>query len=105
MARRTLAQLARLVVYVLVFFFWGCSSQGNGKSFLSGLLHRIHANRAPAQLSPWSWLPSSNAKAAELATIPPGAQLELSIPEKNPISTHSEAPGGIDSSLNFVPTV
>ena len=39
-----------------------------------------------------------------MAKIPPGTKLSLSIPETKPIKTHSEAPGGIDSELNFIPT-
>ena len=96
-----MAVLSPAVCLILPLFLCGCS-RTHGKTALSG---EPQGNPTPSQLTAWSWLPPSSAHAAELATIPAGAALALTIPKDHPISTHSEAPGGIDSQLNFVPTV
>jgi hypothetical protein len=85
-------KVAALIIAILLLC--GCSHKANEQP-----------ERAPAQLSKWSWLPSSEAHAAEVGRIPQGAKYSLYIPEETPLKTHSEAPGGIDSYLNFVPTV
>lgn len=94
-------RLRKAIAMAAFYALSGCSPHGNQKSILSG---GNEINSPPAQLTKWSWLPPSTAHAAEVATIPPGAKLALFVPATRPIRTHSDALGGIDSDLNFIPT-
>ena len=83
---RTIVSIVTLLLLV------GCSGADNGRSM-----------QAPAKLTKWSWLPASDAHAAEVATLAPDVEVHYLIPENAPLKMHSDAPGGIDTFGNFIP--
>lgn len=76
---------------MIVLPFYACSSEESPE------------DRAPAELTAWSWLLSSDEHDLLLDKVPEGAKVAFSIPRDSPLKTHSEGPGGIDTHGNFVP--
>lgn len=103
--RLMLPVIVRLILAVLLVLGGGCGRNDGAAGHPGEAAGEKQTNPAPIKLTEWSWLPASAANSAEVAAIPAGANLALFIPETQPRKTHSEAPGGIDENLNFVPTV
>jgi len=81
------------VPIVVILVLCGCSGKGN-----------LQSERAPTNLSKWSWLPPSDTHDPDLDKVPLGAEVRFYVPAEAPLTTHCVA-CKIDTNLNAVPTV